>query len=192
MLKCYHIYWILLWIYLKFTVLFEPKYVSLDINRWIDLALQRTLNKGLHVACSKKTQSQKQESTKATAYHQLWEHVIQFVISGHRQRWLHALQGKVLPQLVGDLWVIVAVKTAEDEGEAAPATAAPALPGSHGYQPCSSDQVGRIGGSVWTSLRPPPPYSPASIRARCGHKVRVRFRPVLYKYKPLEKLTQNV
>lgn len=119
----------------------------------------------------------KSESEKAEAisYHQLREHVIQLVISGHRQRGLHALQGKVIPQLVGDLRVIVAVKAAEDEGEATPAAAARALPRSHGCRACSANQVGRMGGSLWTSLWPPPPYSSASVRAHCAHRERAEW-----------------
>lgn len=79
------------------------------------------------------------------SYHQLWEHAIQLIISWHRQCRLHGLQGKVLPQPVGDLWVIAAVKTAEDEGEAAAAATA-TFPRGHGSLMCVAGQVGRGGG----------------------------------------------
>lgn len=102
------------------------------------------------------------------SYHQLWKHAIQLIISWHRQWWLHGLQGKVLPKSVGDLWVIVAVKTAEDEGEATAATAT-TFPRSHDCQMCSAGQVGRFGGSFGASLQPPPPQSLASVREYCGH-----------------------
>lgn len=85
------------------------------------------------------------------SYHQLWEHVIQLIISWHRQSRLHGLQGKVLPQPVGDLRVIAAVKTAEDEGETTTATAS-TLPRGHGCPMRPGGQVGRVGGSLRASL----------------------------------------
>lgn len=97
------------------------------------------------------------------SYHQLGEHAVQFIISRHRQCRLHRLQGKVLTQPVGDLWVIAAVKTAENEGEATTATAA-AFPGSHGCLMSAAGKVGRVGGSFRASLQPPPPQSLASVR----------------------------
>lgn len=102
-------------------------------------------------------------------YHQLREHAIQLIISWHRQCRLHGLQGKVLTQPVGNLRVIAAVKTAEDEGEATAATAA-AFPRSHGCLMRPAGQVGRVGGSFRASLQPPPPQSLASVRGYCGHR----------------------
>lgn len=102
------------------------------------------------------------------SHHQLGEHAIQLVVPWHRQRRLHGLQGEVLPQPVGDLRVIAAVKTAEDEGEATAATAA-AFPRSHGCPMGPPGQVGRVGGSFRASLQPPPPQSLASVRECCGH-----------------------
>ncbi len=63
-------------------------------------------------------------------YHQLWEHGVQLVIAGDGQRRLHGLQGEVLPQTVGDLWVVTALEAAEEEGHAVPS--APAFPWRHG------------------------------------------------------------
>ena len=80
------------------------------------------------------------------SYHQLREHAVQLIVSWHRQCRLHGLQGEVLPQPVGDLWVVIAVKTTEDEGEATAATAA-ALPWSHGCPMRPAGQAGRVGGS---------------------------------------------
>lgn len=82
-------------------------------------------------------------------YHQLGEHAIQLIVPWHGQCRFHDLQGKVLPQPVGDLWVIIAVETAEDEGEAAAAAAA--FPGCHGYAICLADQ-GREGGRLLLGL----------------------------------------
>lgn len=96
-------------------------------------------------------------------YHQLGEHAIQLIISWHRQSRLHGLQGKVLPEPVGDLWVIAAVKTAEDEGEATTAAAA-TFPRSHGCPIRPAGQAGRVGGSFRASLQPPLPQSPACQR----------------------------
>lgn len=101
------------------------------------------------------------------SYHQLWEHVVQLIVSWHRQCWLHGLQGKILPQPVGDLRVIAAVKTAEDKGEAAIAATA-TFSRSHGCRMRPAGQVGRVGGSLWASLEPPPPQSLASVRDYCG------------------------
>lgn len=92
------------------------------------------------------------------SHHQLWEHAIQLIVSWHRQWRLHGLQGKVLPKPVGDLRVIAAVKTAEDEREATTATST-TFPRSHGCPMCSAGQVGRVGGSFRASLQPPPPQS---------------------------------
>lgn len=110
---------------------------------------------------------QKKAMYRTMSYHQLWEHAIQLIISWHRQRRLHGLQGKVLPQPVGDLRVIAAVKTAEDEGEAAAAATA-TFPGGHGSLMCAAGRVGRVGGSFRPSLRAPPPQSLASVRDYCG------------------------
>lgn len=84
-----------------------------------------------------------------TSYHQLGEHSIQLVVSGHRQGRLHGLQGEVLPEPVGDLRVIVAVKTAEDVGQAtAVAAAAATFPRSHGCP----DASGCSGRERWRLL----------------------------------------
>lgn len=113
------------------------------------------------------------------SYHQLGEHPIQLVVSRHRQRWLHGLQGKVLPKPVGDLRVVAVVETAEDEGEAATA-AATTFPGSHGRPMCSAAQVGRAGGTCWASVQPPPPQGSASVREYCGQKhVLETNRPII-------------
>lgn len=85
------------------------------------------------------------ERSTIISYHQLGEHDIQLIASGHRQSRLHGLQGKVLPQPVGDLWVIVAIEAAEEEGEA---TAAAALPRGHGCPTCLASRVWRVGGSA--------------------------------------------
>lgn len=109
----------------------------------------------------------KKKKNRMMSYHQLWEHAIQLIISWHRQSRLHGLQGKVLPQPVGDLRVIVAVETAEDKGETTAATAA-TFPRGHGSPKRPAGQVGRVGGSFWASLQPPPPQSLASVRDYCG------------------------
>lgn len=103
------------------------------------------------------------------SYHQLWEHAIQLIVSWHWQWRLHGLQGKVFPKPVGDLRVIAAVKTAEDEGKATTATAT-TFPRSHGCPMCLVGQVGRVGGSFRASLQPPPPQSSASVRESWGYR----------------------
>lgn len=110
-----------------------------------------------------------QQKNRIISYHQLGEHAVQLIISWHRQWRLHGLQGEVLSQPVGDLRVIAAVKTAEDEGEATTATAA-AFPGSHGCLMSAAVRVGRVGGSFRASLQPPPPQSLASVREYCRHR----------------------
>lgn len=61
---------------------------------------------------------------KVGTYHQLWEHGVQLVIVWDGQRRLHGLQGEVLPQTVGDLWVVTALKAAKEEGHAMPSASA--------------------------------------------------------------------
>lgn len=68
--------------------------------------------------------------SKVCTYHQLREHGIQLIITGDGQGRLQRLQGKVLPQAVGDLWVVIALEAAEEEGRAVPS--APAFPWRHG------------------------------------------------------------
>lgn len=99
------------------------------------------------------------------SYHQLREHVVQLIVSWHGQRWLHGLQGKILPQPVGDLRVIAAVKTAEDEGETAIATAT-AFSRSHGCRNVSS-WSGREGGRLPLGL------FTASSTSECGLRQRL-------------------
>lgn len=120
-------------------------------------------------------------------HHQLREHPVQLVIARHGQRRFHGLQGKVLPQPVGDLRVLAAVEAAEDKGEASAAAAATtnALPGGHGgvgsgQAKCegAGGVAGLLGGPVHDLLhlraRPPSETTVDEEMRRCVRKTRRR------------------
>lgn len=113
------------------------------------------------------------------SYHQLGEHAVQLIVSGHRQCRLHGLQGEVLPEPVGDLRVIVAVKTAEDKRQTAAVAAT--FPRSHCRPMDRLVRQGGCGGSFRASLQPPPPQSLASVREYCGQGERTRFKTGFHK-----------
>lgn len=58
----------------------------------------------------------------ADTHHKLREHAVQFIVAGNGECGLHGLQDKVLPQPVGDLWVVIALEAAEDKGGATAST----------------------------------------------------------------------
>lgn len=55
-------------------------------------------------------------------HHKLREHAVQLIVAGNGECGLHGLQNKVLPQTVGDLWVVIALEAAEDKGHATAST----------------------------------------------------------------------